>query len=239
MKTHVLFVTAVFLSHVVQGISGFAGTILAVPAGTFLVGLPTSIAVMNMVGIFASVYICLVARAHLQWPVIKGIFSVMLPSLLLGFVLVEYLRDYGRAQQAILGLFILAAGIAGLLRKTAGGEWRDRKILLFVGGVFHGMYVCGGTLLVMYLKGRLKKDEFRANISFIWLVLNSINFVFHYLSGYWTPLAVSLTAAATPALFVSVYLGGVILRRISQESFIKFTNVLITLSGAMLLYNTL
>lgn len=239
MKTHVLFVLAVFLSHVVQGISGFAGTVLAVPAGTFLVGLHTSIAVMNMVGLFASVYICLVARRHMRWPVIRTIFTYMFPSLLAGFALVGYLRDYDRAQLIVLGAFVAVAGVVGLYRGNSPAGERGNKALLVIGGLFHGMYVCGGTLVVMYLKGRLEKEEFRANISFIWLLFNSLNFLFHYSNGYWTPLAISLTLAATPALFLSVYLGGVILRRISPASFAVFTNILIILSGLTLLLNAL
>lgn len=239
MKTQVLFVLAVFLSHIVQGISGFAGTVLAVPAGTMLVGLPTSIAVMNMVGIFASVYICSVAWRHIRWDVVRTVFTYMLPSLLLGFLLVGMLRDYGRAQQVALGLFIMSAGILGLARGGDAPKEKENRALLVIGGIFHGMYVCGGSLLVMYLKGRLRKEEFRANISFVWLIFNSLNFVFHYCNGYWTSTALSLTIAATPALFVSVYLGGLILRRISQSSFITFTNILVVLSGATLLLGAL
>jgi hypothetical protein len=54
----VLSVAAVFLSHVVQGISGFAGT---VP-----VGMRTFIAVMNMPGILASLSICAVAWRRIR-----------------------------------------------------------------------------------------------------------------------------------------------------------------------------
>lgn len=243
MTVYVLFFVAVFLAHIVQGLSGFAGTVLAVSAGSFLVGLTTSVTVMNLVGVFAGIYIILVSWRHIRRDVLKHVFCVMIPGMALGFVLVRYLREYEKAQQLTLGLFIILAGLAGMLGRGEGLRFMRnsvaREAMLFIGGVFHGMYICGGTLLVLYISDALKKEEFRANISVVWVVLNSTVFLFHLYHGYWTPFAVKLTLGATPVVLLGVYVGGLLLSRISQAAFAVFTNALVLVSGMALVVGAL
>ena len=48
-------------------------------------------------------------------------------------------------------------------------------VILLLAGVIHGMFVSGGALLVVYAAQVLKeKEEFRATLAPVWVVLNSI-----------------------------------------------------------------
>ncbi|MBQ3904036.1 MAG: sulfite exporter TauE/SafE family protein, partial [Eubacterium sp.] len=50
----VLFVIVVFISNVIQSITGFAGTVLAMPFSIMLVGYGTAKPVLNVIGIVLS-----------------------------------------------------------------------------------------------------------------------------------------------------------------------------------------
>ena len=47
-----LFYLVILLSNIIQGITGFAGTILAMPASLRLVGMGTAVPVLNLLGFF-------------------------------------------------------------------------------------------------------------------------------------------------------------------------------------------
>lgn len=60
-------------------------------------------------------------------------------------------------------------------------------VILLLAGVIHGMFVSGGALLVVYAAQVLKeKEEFRATLAPVWVVLNSILLVSQVRQGVFT-----------------------------------------------------
>ena len=240
MINYAIFLAIFFTTNIIQGITGFAGTVLAVPFCSFFINLFWAIAVMNMLGIVTSIHILSTVRGSLRLDVMKRALLVMGPGLLTGFAVVQYLREYETAQRFVLGLFVVAVGLANLLGRRLNLRLRggalSQNLLLFFGGLFHGMYVCGGPLLVAYLTGKLRdKSEFRATISSIWLPLNFLNLADHIRNGYVNSTTLALTAIGVPVVFISVHIGTVLVKRMSQDFFIKLTNVLLVISGLSLI----
>ena len=56
---YIAFYIVIFLTNVIQGITGFAGTILAMPPGLMLVGYDVAKPILNLLGILAGIYVCL------------------------------------------------------------------------------------------------------------------------------------------------------------------------------------
>ena len=52
-----LFFIIIFLTNIIQGITGFAGTILAMPPSLMLVGYNVAKPVLNVLGILSGVYV--------------------------------------------------------------------------------------------------------------------------------------------------------------------------------------
>ena len=55
MLNNALFLLVVFLSNIIQCITGFAGTVLAMPFSVMLIGLADAKAILNVLGAAASV----------------------------------------------------------------------------------------------------------------------------------------------------------------------------------------
>lgn len=240
MINEILFLVIVFLSNVIQGITGFAGTLLAMPFSVYFVNISTAKAVMNLLGVSSSLQICLTSWRDIRKPVLYRVLAIMFPGMLAGHVAVDYLRQYESAQLFILGVFIFLIGLFSLCNSHLKGTFFRGEAALngivFLAGFFHGMFVCGGALLVVYLAKKVPvKNEFRSTISAVWLVLNSINFFIHLRSSYFTDRTILLSLIAIPLVFVSVYLGGILLKRMSQTLFVKLTNILLVLSGLSLI----
>lgn len=51
-----LFFLIIFLTNIIQGITGFAGTILAMPPSLMLVGYNTAKPILNVLGLLSGVY---------------------------------------------------------------------------------------------------------------------------------------------------------------------------------------
>ena len=63
----VLFYIIIFLTNVIQGITGFAGTILAMPPSLILVGYDVAKPILNVLGILAGVYVFVTQWKHVDW----------------------------------------------------------------------------------------------------------------------------------------------------------------------------
>ena len=78
MIRHILFWLVVFATNIIQGITGFAGTILAMPPSILLVGYDTAKPILNVLGILAGLFVFVTQARHVNWkefgnrPIIRG-----------------------------------------------------------------------------------------------------------------------------------------------------------------------
>ena len=79
-----LFLAAFFFAYTVQAITGFAGNIFAMPVGTHLLGLGSSVAVLNAMGFFACGLLGIMNIKHVNWRELAKIVLTMLPFVLVG-----------------------------------------------------------------------------------------------------------------------------------------------------------
>ena len=84
MLKDVMFLVVVFLTNIIQGITGFAGTVLAMPPGIFLQGIDTAKMVLNILGILASLWIVSVSYKDINWKEVKKILFFMVIGTALG-----------------------------------------------------------------------------------------------------------------------------------------------------------
>ena len=87
----------------------------------------------------------------------------------------------------------------------------------------------------MYKRQLQDKDQFRATLSCIWMVLNFVYAALQLSQGHYTPDCLVMVAIAIPLLLVAIWLGNKLQKRISQATFIKVTYVLLTVIGIILL----
>jgi uncharacterized membrane protein YfcA len=108
-------------------------------------------------------------------------------------------------------------------------------------GVVHGLFACGGPMLV-YVVGRELADKarFRATLSAVWLLLNLVLLVTYAVSG--TLDAGTLRASATMlvSLVVGLVVGEQLHRRLPERAFrIAVFALLLFAGGALLVRSAL
>lgn len=260
------FYLVILLANIVQGITGFAGTILAMPFALMLVGYDVAKPILNVLGFLSGVYVFLGNREKVNWGELKKIVAVMSCGILLGISVKELFAQSQEVLNILLGFFIIFLGLKGLkqcfqkpedaLESSAEAisstaeenpmegspsldatpEKKPLPWLLLFAGLVHGIFVSGGPLLIGYLSKIIPdKMAFRATISSVWIFLNAIIFFDDFRNGLWNTALIQQQIIAIPFLFVGMFLGTKLCKKMSQELFLKITYGLLVIAGCSLI----
>ena len=243
MLNHILFYITIFLSNIIQGITGFAGTLLAMPFSLRLVGADIAVPVLTFLGFVSGLYVFLPNRDKVVWGEIKKVVTIMIPFMFLGVLIRERLMEQQRILYLILGVLVIFMAIRGLRDSFLKRDEKDKKplsdpvmnLILILSGIIHGMFVSGGSLLVIYMAERLDdKTAFRSTLSAVWVILNGILLVTQIFSGDITGEVAMNQLIALPVLFLAMYIGSVLFKRMEQRTFLIITYILLIISGISL-----
>lgn len=248
MTNKILFYIVVFVTNIIQGITGFAGTMLAMPPSVMLVGFEMAKPVLNLLGLLSGVYVVLLNRKSVNKKEFLKIVCVMSVSIAAGIALRSVFASHEKGLYIALGVIVLATALDGIfksfIKPRFSKETREAKkeqnpvfsLLLLVGaGVTHGMFVCGGPLLVSYVTGKIEdKQEFRATLSACWIVLNGIIFFDDLRTGLWSKELFGVAAVSSVLLFAAMFVGSLLCKKMSRGLFMKITYILLIVSGVML-----
>lgn len=259
MPSQALFLIIVFASNVIQGVTGFAGTILAMPPALMLVGYDVAKPVLNLLGLLSGIYVVLGAYRSVRVRELVRVTLVMAAGIVVAMFVHDSLAGSEQLLRKLLGAFVMALATLGLYRVFRGrsgagardGESGDELLpvptdspapgpgayaLLLAAGVIHGLFVSGGPLLIGYLARRVPdKMAFRATISAVWIFLNGLILCVDIRTGLWAPPTVAMGAVAVPFLMGGMFVGARLYARMSQELFMRLTYVLLLVSGLLLL----
>ncbi len=243
MINHILFYLTIFLTNIIQGITGFAGTLLAMPFSLRLVGPRIAVPVLNSLGFVSGLYVFIPNRDKVVWREIKQVIIIMIPFMFLGVLIRQRLMEQQKILYLILGILVMFMAIRGLAdtfikksdkAKKPLGE-AAMKVLLILAGIIHGMFVSGGSLLVIYMAERLDdKTSFRSTISAVWVILNGILLLTQIIQGDITREVALNQLIALPVLFLAMYIGSILFKKMEQRTFLIITYILLIISGISL-----
>lgn len=266
----ILFYIVILLANIIQGITGFAGTILAMPFSLKLVGMDVAVPVLNFLGIASGIYVLAGNYRHVDRKELLRAVAVMEPAVIIGLIARRFLSGKPQLLYYVLGAIVLAlavSGLWGLLRKEKRqraesdhselqntGPKSDLQqraegagassgiaaldiVMLAASGLVHGLFVCGGPLLIGYLSKRIKdKASFRATISTIWILLNGTIFVSQLISGAWNTGLIKVQLISLPFMAAGMFAGSLLYKRLSQRTFMLITYVLLFIAGLTLFF---
>ncbi len=231
----ILVVLVVFLANIVEAITGFAGTMLAMPFAMTLLGVREAKVVLNVVAIFVSTTLACRNTGDIDKKEAVKISGLMLIGMLAGFLLFSLFPAESLAKA--YGVLILLVALKGLfVRKEAAlSGWLAIAVVLGA-GVIHGMFLSGGSLLVIYAVSVLKdKAVIRATLAPVWVILNMVILVQDIVAQNFTGRIVGLSLLCLPMAALALFAGNQLHKRIPQAFFIRLTYCLLILSGLTLL----
>lgn len=231
-----LFMLAIFVSNIVQALTGFAGVMISIPPAILLYGPDMAKAVVNCIAWMVCVYLAVKNREFIRKKELIRIIVFMLIGMAAGIHL------YNVFNPAVLvplyGALIVGVALKSLLMKQSSGEmpsWLAVPILLGA-GVIHGMFASGGALLVVHLVAAFRdKQTFRANVAAVWAVLNMVLMMNDFQKGLYNTEFFELLGSGILPLIVAVYLGNKLHDAINQKMFNRLTYCLLLAAGTIIL----
>lgn len=231
-----IFLFVLFVSNVIQAITGFAGTVLAMPPSAYLLGLDHAKVVLNAMAWLSGFTIAVTGYRHINWKQLLKMSAVMLIGMFAGVQICKIIKSENTLL-TLYGIVIIAVALKNLIIHT------EKKlpdfllgIVLLLAGIIHGMFVSGGALLVIYATQVLKeKEEFRATVAPVWVVLNSCLMVTQFRSGLIGQVDIRLVCVSIIPLLAATWIGKKLVRKVSQQVFLNLTYVLLLISGVSLI----
>jgi len=241
-----LFYFVILISNIIQGITGFAGTILAMPFSIMLVGFDTAKPILNVLGIAAGIYVFATNIKHVNYRELIKIVIIMIPGIIAGTLFHKLLIGKESILYKLLGGFVIFIAVQRLIL-TFKKEESNKQVnpvlesikgygYLISAGIVHGMFVSGGPLLVGYLSKKIQDNrEFRATISCVWIILNGLVLFTDIQAGYWDVNLLKVLAISCAFLFAGMFIGSLLFRHMSKKVFLMLTYILLIISGVTLL----
>ena len=236
MWIDIVFILIIFLSNIIQTITGFAGTALAMPLSLKLEGSDVAKPVLNLVAMLVCIYVVLTHLKDIDFKQFLIILVCVGSGFGVGFA-VELIPIEGKILLYIYGSIVILMSILFFFidfEKVNLPKWL-MILFLFLGGIMHKLYVSGGPFVVIYGLHELKdKNKFRATLSLLWIILNSMLFVTHLINGQFVAHTWILFGIGAGATVLSLIIGSLIAPKLSKKLFLKITCVLLFLSGVTL-----
>jgi len=227
-------------AHLVETVTGFGSTVIALSLGVHLVPVRDLVPALVLVGWLQSAWILLREVRHVRWGLLAG---RILPGCALGFPLgVWCFRAAGGEDlRLVLGVFVTGVAALELLRLRKGRAGQPLRppaaaALLVGGGFFHGLFATGGPLVVYYVARVLPdKASFRGTLAVLWLVLNTALIALYARSGRLNGQGPTLALLLLPAVAVGILAGERLHARVNPVTFRKVVQGVLLVTGIALL----
>ena len=227
------------LAFSIEAALGFGATLIAVALGSFVLDLDALLPALAPMNLALSLYLSIRYRAHVDR---SFLFTRLVPLMGLGLPIGMFV--FAHADPSLLkrlfGAFLIAIAVLELFRLGRPGD--DKRLgrsaeigMLMLGGMIHGAFMTGGPMAV-YVTGRVltDKNRYRATLSALWAVLNTVVLASYALGGRLTAETAGLVATLVPSIGVGMVLGEVLFRRVSETAFRRTVFTMLLASGALL-----
>jgi uncharacterized membrane protein YfcA len=236
--------TVIFFSHVVQTITGFAGSMLALPFLVLFIGLKKAKVLLMFIGIVWSLWILFYDHQFVDWKIVKFVISFMSVGIIIGLFIADQVPLI--ILLLSMGLIIITFSLSNLIRVSM---LREKKIeplmkmrnfeniaLVTASGVIQGMIIMGGPLLVMFANHYITdKRVYRSTLSVIWIVLDFVILLYFFFEGVVNFSILQLSLLCLIPLAFSIVLGNCLYARLSNRTFKIITNLTLLVMGIFII----
>jgi uncharacterized membrane protein YfcA len=235
-ETWVVFCLTFVLANLVQGVTGFGSVVLTISVLAFFFPVKQLVPLLVAISLVPMIWFALVGRRNIQWVHVRIILLLSLAGLPLGYLVYQYLP--AGVLKIALGVFVVLVAVANLagLRIRVKIPELSYYLLNLLGGIFHGALAAGGPLLIIYTARSVEdKAAFRATLSIVWVVLNSILCITYLATGGFSDTMLPALGVGVACMLLGTALGMLAHARMPEKPFRIVVFVLLLISGVALL----
>lgn len=231
-----LWIIATLVAFYIKGLCGFANTLVF----TSIMGFGANNVAISPVELLLGYPSNLILTFNNRHKLNKYVYIPLAALVLVGSIPGAFLLKNVDARyiKIVFGFVVILLGIEMFLREKKSGQMKESKLILGVIGILSGM-LCGlfgvGALLAAYV-GRVTKtsDEFKANISAVFIVENTFRIVLYSVLGIITLSNFKQALMMMPFMLAGLF-AGIKCGRVLDEKIVKhIVIILLIISGAAL-----
>lgn len=234
------FCGIVFASALVQGISGFAYTMVALTVFPFLFGYTKALALAALLATGAILYNAWLYRSHIEWRWVWKWLSVYLVADLCGVAILRIVGD-APIWYTLLGLFFIMMTVYLLW----GEKWihvrvttKSMVVLSILSGLFMGIFCSGGPVMAaFFLEATKDKAHYLGTSQFVCSVSLAIDFLLRALNGMFTADLAGFALLGIVPTLAGLYLARGLVRRLDARMMRRIICVVIALDGVVMLFH--
>lgn len=235
------WIVATLCAFFVKGLCGFANTLVFTTILSFGQNNRAISPVELLMGLPTNAIMAWKERRQINWRICIPLCLMMLAGSIPGAILLKHVD--ASAVKIFFGAVIILIALEMLLRGKSGGGMKQSRMLTLVVGICSGV-LCGlfgvGALMGAYLS-RVTDDThaFKGNMCMVFLVENLFRLMTYTVSGIITVETLAQAAWLMPFMLVSLWLGMRASRVIDEKIAKKLVLVMLIVSGAALILNSL
>lgn len=235
-------------AYAVQTSTGFGAGVITLTLGASLFTVEELIALMVPLSLTQTTWVAWRERESISWDWLRWVFPLMGGGMIVAFWALSGLGDE-RLKPAfgVMVLLLAARELIAMRRPAPSPTPSDDEqpasrvgtvVALLGAGVVHGVYACGGPLLV-YATGRegLAKESFRSTITTVWVVLGVALLLQLGLARRLSAESLTRSALLVPAIPVGILIGDRLFARVDERRFRAAVNVMLVLAAIALIVN--
>ena len=232
----ILWVIATLLAFFIKGLCGFANTLVFTSVLGFGVANINISPVELLLGYPTNLILTWRNRKALDWKVYVPLSVLVLGGSIPGAL---FLKNADvRYLKVFFGVVVILIAIEMLLREYQNKKSKESKTLLLVIGVLSGV-LCGlfgiGALLAAYV-GRVTSttDEFKANISAVFIVENTVRIIIYSVIGVFQLGSFKQALMLAPFMIIGLLIGVKSSQILDERIVKKLVIILLAISGMVL-----
>ncbi|MBN2350128.1 MAG: sulfite exporter TauE/SafE family protein [Bacteroidales bacterium] len=232
----IIILCIVFLSGIVKGTTGFGFALFALPLLVHFIPIKTLVPILTLFNLFSSAQIVIQTRKvkisrSIFLLSFAGIAGVIIGSLLLKFLPEKWLKLLAAVFLIVLSILFLT-GYRFKIRKIRRGN----IIAGLVSGFLGGSTSVSGPPLALFLTS-LKLDTKHFRFTFAWYsIITAVVAMLDYLKiGLVYTQTFTIFFISLPVLIISIELGKIISKKISQHVFYTGSIIITLLAGLLML----
>ncbi len=232
----VTWIIATFAAFFIKGLCGFANTLVFTTILGFGVNNVNISPVELVLGFPSNCILTWKNRKKLD----PKIYIPMIALVLLGSIPGAFLLKNVDAHniKILFGIVVILVGIEMMLKEYDKIHIKDSKVIFLIVGILGGI-MCGlfgvGVLMAACVSRMTKtSEEFKANLSVIFIVENLFRIIMYTTIGIITPDSLKLVACLIPFMLAGVFAGMKSATILNEKLVKKLVIVLLILSGIAL-----
>lgn len=236
---YILFLLILMFGVFMQALAGFGGTLISMPLGIMIMGIGMTKPVLTIVAWLTGIVVFITDFKYINWRELLKMVAVMLLGVLAGMWVSGKLEF--KLLMIVYALIVLGIGVKKFFfpkKKTPHPAIQNTA--LAIAGIMQGLYVSGGSFLAVYSVEKLpEKREFRATVNSVWAIVDTVMVATFFLDGTMTPEVLTMSGVSIVPALIAIWLGGLLTKKVNQNTFLKMIYIILMISGAVLLITNL